>query len=283
MFKKLFAATLAACSLSPSAAFADPTASLAWVSALGADTPTCGALATPCRTFQYAHDNIVAAGGKIHVRDPGGYSPVVIGKAISIINAGVGVAAISKSSGVAVSVQAGSTDTVLLQGLTLDGGGTGNIGIDVASAGFFGAANCTIKGFSQGSGLRIAPGNNMKFSVSDSSISGGANGSVRIQASPNTVTGTLTRLEVVGSKNGSGVYVGSSAVVMASQLNASNNAANGVDVFGTLVLGRSMITGNDNGVNIGSGGTVYSYRNNQIDNNNVNVQGGALSTTFALR
>ncbi len=40
------------------------------VSGKGADTPACGGVGNPCRTFQYAHDNIVAAGGEIDTLDP---------------------------------------------------------------------------------------------------------------------------------------------------------------------------------------------------------------------
>lgn len=285
MFRKPIAAALAFFSLAPPPVFAAPAAAMAWVSVQGADSPTCGALKTPCRSFQYTHDNIVASNGEIRVRDPGGYGSLIIRKPISIINAGVGVAAISQTSGsaAAISVQAGPSDAVFLQGLTLEGAGTGSIGIDVASAGFFAAANCVIKGFSIVSGLRISPSNDMKFSVSDSFISGGVDGSVQIYGYPYKVEGTLTRLELVGSNTGPGIKVGETVVVVASQLNISNNQTNGVDVYGKLLIGRSMITGNDTGVTIRLGGSVYSYGNNEIDKNNYNVFGGALLAAYSLR
>jgi hypothetical protein len=77
--------------------------------------------------------------------------------------------------------------------------------------------------------------------------------------------------------------IGPSAVVVASQLDVSNNQTNGFDVYGTLVLGRSMITGNDGGVIIRAGGSVYSYRNNEINGNRSDVAGGAISSTYSLQ
>ena len=67
-----------------------------WVSGKGTDTAGCGPVGNPCRTLQYAHDN-TAAGGEINVLDAAGYGAVAIGKAISIINDGAGVAGVLAS------------------------------------------------------------------------------------------------------------------------------------------------------------------------------------------
>src|SRR5215467_883770 len=68
------------------------------VSALrGDDANNCG-VATPCRTFQRAHD---AANdqGEITVLDPGGYGSLTITKSISIVNDGIGEASVLVSGG----------------------------------------------------------------------------------------------------------------------------------------------------------------------------------------
>src|SRR5579883_1892953 len=73
-------------------------ANRAWVSGHGTDAAGCGAPANPCRTFQYVHDNVIAAGGEIDVLDPAGYGAIAIAKAISIVNDGVGTAGVQQSS-----------------------------------------------------------------------------------------------------------------------------------------------------------------------------------------
>jgi hypothetical protein len=50
------------------------------------------------------------------VLDPPGYGTVTITKAISIVNDGVGVAAIGTSSGNAITINAGANDSVHLRG-----------------------------------------------------------------------------------------------------------------------------------------------------------------------
>ena len=69
-----------------------------FVSGLGSDTnaPNCTRPA-PCRTFQVAHDNPLAA-GEITVLDAGSYGAVTINRAISIVNDGVGEAGALVSS-----------------------------------------------------------------------------------------------------------------------------------------------------------------------------------------
>ena len=62
-----------------------------WVSNAGADSVICGAIASPCATFQQAHDN-VDAGGEIGVLNPGEYQSVMVTKSVFITNDGVGEA-----------------------------------------------------------------------------------------------------------------------------------------------------------------------------------------------
>src|SRR5471032_915995 len=81
----------------------------AWVSGHGVDQVGCGAPTAPCRSLQYAHDNIVAPGGEIDILDPAGYGAVTITKAISIVNDGVGTAGVQASQGEAINIQAGPT------------------------------------------------------------------------------------------------------------------------------------------------------------------------------
>src|SRR5476651_1134614 len=75
----------------------------AWVSGHGTDAAGCGAPVNPCRSLQYVHDHIIAAGGEIDVLDPAGYGAIAITKAVSIVNDGVGTAGVQATSGNAIS------------------------------------------------------------------------------------------------------------------------------------------------------------------------------------
>jgi hypothetical protein len=88
---------------------------------MGTDSGAC-TRAAPCRTFALALTQ-TAAGGEIDVLDPAGYGAVTINKSISIVNDGVGVAAIGASSGNAITITAGASDSVHLRGLTIEGKG----------------------------------------------------------------------------------------------------------------------------------------------------------------
>src|SRR5579872_5760289 len=108
----------------------------AWVSGHGNDAAGCGSPANPCRSLQYVHDFIIAAGGEIDVLDPAGYGAVTITKALSIVNDGVGTAGIQASSGAtAITINASSSDNVTLRGLSIDGLGSGGNGVALGSGG----------------------------------------------------------------------------------------------------------------------------------------------------
>src|ERR1700686_2753361 len=111
-----FAATLSA---------APAQAQRLFVAATGSDSNPCTFVA-PCRTFQQAFGT-APAGGEIDVLDPAGYGALTINKAISIQAHGFG--GITATSGLAITIAAGSTDAITLNGLLIDGAGTGLTGI----------------------------------------------------------------------------------------------------------------------------------------------------------
>src|SRR5450432_1716020 len=91
-----------------------------WVSGHGVDQAGCGAPVSPCRSLQFAHD-AAAAGGEIDILDPAGYGAINITKAISIVNDGVGTAGVQASGGAAITISAGTSDSIYLRGLNVDG------------------------------------------------------------------------------------------------------------------------------------------------------------------
>src|SRR5690349_19530480 len=105
-----------------------------FVTPLGKDSLTCGALLTPCKTFAGAVA-VVAPGGTVVVLTSGEYGPVTITKALTI--QAEGVTALVQSGATPVTVNAGPDDVVTLRGLILTSpttGGRGAQGILVNSA-----------------------------------------------------------------------------------------------------------------------------------------------------
>jgi hypothetical protein len=253
----------------------------AWVSATGVDNSSCGAEASPCRTFQWAHGNIVKVGGTIYVRDPANYGPLVISNAISIINDGVGSATIWAPSGDAIDVRAPS-GVVLIKGLILDGIGTGTNGINFSAGSNLTIANCTIKGFT-GTGILVAPNSSaqhVNFSISDTIVSGNGKDGIGIDGlyfAGTYLSGTITRVEASGN-GGSGVNFSSGNLfataqnVIATDVNASNNGVGFTIAFaGYLALHRTVVTGNGTGVNSVDGNVPAFFQDNLIVGNTTNL------------
>src|SRR2546426_161581 len=109
------------------ASLAHAQATRTWVSGVGDDANPCSRTA-PCKTFAGAISKTAAA-GEINVLDPGGFGAVTITKSITIrsdhIEAGV---LVSGTNGIIVNVPA-ATDRVLLEGLDIEGLGTGLNGV----------------------------------------------------------------------------------------------------------------------------------------------------------
>src|SRR6516162_569662 len=82
-----------------------------FVSTTGSDGNGC-TFASPCRSFQHAHDT-TGAGGEIDVLDPAGYGAVTITKAISIQGHGFSGITVA-SGGTGITINAGPNDSVTL-------------------------------------------------------------------------------------------------------------------------------------------------------------------------
>src|ERR1019366_9298556 len=119
-----------------------------FVSAHGLDTNAC-TLAAPCRTLAQAL-TLTNASGEIDVLDPAGYGALTITKAISIVNDGVGTAGvIVPSAGTGIIINAGTSDAVSLRGLSVEGGGVGQTGIQFNSGASLTVENCVIRHVTQ--------------------------------------------------------------------------------------------------------------------------------------
>jgi hypothetical protein len=254
----------------------------AWVSGHGNDMPSCGSPGSPCRSLQYVHDNIVASGGEIDILDAAGYGAVTISKALSIVNDGVGTAGVQQPTPnqTAITITAGSSDSVTLRGLNIDGLGAGGNGIAMSSGGSLTIVNCVVRRFAV-TGVSISPssGSTTVFIsntiVSDNNLSG--YGIRIVPTGTGAVTSVFRRTTI--ANNGAGLdvtNVGASASATIIDSVAANNAGAGFSVAGTgaiMRIGRSVATGNTFGVTSSFSGSASSYDDNKIDGNTTNVSG----------
>jgi hypothetical protein len=139
-----------------------------FVSGHGLDTNAC-TLTAPCRTFAAAYA-ATSAGGEIDVLDPAGYGAVTITGPISIVNDGVGTASVLvPSGGIGITVSAGPTDTVSLRGLTIEGAGSGLVGIKLNTGKSLTIEGCVIRHV-LGDGIDFFPNATSALGVSNTTV-----------------------------------------------------------------------------------------------------------------
>jgi hypothetical protein len=148
--------------------------------ASGNDANDCSR-ATPCRTFQGAHDKTNDQ-GEITVLDPGGYGAVEITKSVSIMNDGVGEVSILVSGGsTGAVIRAGSAGYVNLRGITIQGiGFGGGTGLEVFSAFSLNLQNCVIRNHTR-NGINILPSSDANIAISDTLVSDNGGSGIAIQ------------------------------------------------------------------------------------------------------
>src|SRR5436305_14662745 len=177
-----------------------------WVSSTGSDANACTRSATGA-TFAGALAK-TSAGGEIDVADAGDYGPVTISQAVSIEAVGV-LATIQVTSGNAITISAGLSDTVVLRGLTLDGQGTAADGINFSAGGALYVEDSRIHRFT--TGIDFLPTGNVasKLFVTDTIVRNNGSGStgcgVLIQAGSQafsiaSIDGLRTENNVCGVK-----------------------------------------------------------------------------------
>jgi hypothetical protein len=292
-----------------------------FVSATGSDGNPC-TFASPCRSFQHAHD-VAPAHGEIDVLDPAGYGAVTITKAISI--QGHGFSGITVASGAnGITINAGSSDAVTLNGLIIDGAHAGFNGIVFNSGGGLTVNDCVIQNFvsgvgNNGNGIFMQPASgSIKFAITNTILTNNAfygffyfpqGGSTatsfgvfdRVTATNNGITGILcstfsaggaTKISITNSTSsnngGSGIVLITGSTAMTGSIDnaaTNNNAVYGILVEGvaTVTLSRSIVTANGNdGVRDATVHTFYTFGNNQVALNNPDGITSLNSATYSL-
>ena len=256
------AAALLALATLPAAA----TVTKTWVSSTGTDSGTCQ-LVAPCKTFQFAHDQ-TSPGGEIDVKDTGSYGGLTITKAISIVSGDGALAAVGATQGgTAITVNAGSGNTVTLQGLVIDGHGLGQYGVRFLSGAGLTVENCKIRNFTY-AGVSIE-GYVTYFNITDTEISGNSGYGIRINTAIKT-NGSISRVN--GHNNDTGIFVGDSNTSVINSTITGNNYGIYSYSDGNVLLGQSTVSENatDGVVNIS---IVNSYGDNYINANGTDIVG----------
>ena len=274
-----------------------------WVSGVGDDANPCSRTA-PCKTFAGAISK-TAAGGEIDCIDSGGFGAVTITRSITIDCGGTfGSILAALTNGININ---GTGITVTLRNLSINGVGSGLIGINFISGNSLIVTNVNIMNFNSGSaiGLLFAPNTaNAFLSVNNSVITSngiapstgggivvqpavGGNAVVVISDSrlevnsdavkANSTSGFITmtvRETTLANNRGSGINAtaGNTINLMVDRDTISNNLQAGVVSSGGASLVRisgSTITGNAAGVSSVAGGILRSYKTNSINGNAV--------------
>jgi hypothetical protein len=232
-------ATTLACSL-----FTAPAHSAArdrvFVASYGSDSNPC-TFGSPCKTFQQAV-NVVPAGGEVTAIDSAGFGPISITKAVTITSPdGVEAGIVPTSGGNAITINAGSSDAVVLRGLTLNGSGVGLKGIEFDAGKSLIVKNSHIQQFTD-TGIYFAPSTQSSLFVSDTLVAD--NGFDGIAVFPTSagvsVTADFNHVEAINNaNNGIGINSTSGTNFIDATASESVAAGNANVGFNALAAGDS--------------------------------------------
>jgi hypothetical protein len=279
-----------------------------FVSPSGSDGNPC-TLALPCRNLQAALFQ-TNPGGEISILGTAGYSggaTFTIDRAISIVNPGAFEAGISPpSGGIGIVINAGPNDAVSLRGLTIEGGGAAQTGIQFNTGKSLTVQDCIIRHVTS-DGIDFVPNATGNLLVSNTLVADNADVGIFVNPTGSgTVTAIFNRVEV-SNNSGEGIYLwGANSTgtikatvaesVVAHNANAgffvdtgsgfaattltvfhsvSANNVDGIAATGTgatLRLAQTEVTGNSTaGWIANAGGVIASYGDNYIDGNGTNT------------
>jgi hypothetical protein len=239
-----------------------------FVSSHGVDSNPCS-VDLPCRTWQQAF-NIAPANSEIYVLDTASYGPLTITHGITIQANGIGAIFQQAScpTCAAITIAVTTSDPVTLNGVLLDGGGTGQYGIYITSGRSVQILNSVVRHFQVaiydhtttiGSNLLI-----QDTIASDNQATG--IGLIPIGGSANA---TLSR--ITANNNQFGVVINNNDTTIANSVLSNNSNTGLYSEGGVTWLAKTVISGNGTGVFVG--GTVKSYGDNYVNDNTTPVNG----------
>lgn len=234
-----------------SVAPASAQATRTWVSGVGDDANPCSRTA-PCKTLAGAISK-TAGGGEINILDPGGIGGVTITKSITIrstFEAGVLVSGTN-----AIIVNAGVNDNIILEGLDIEGLGTGLNGINFLAGKSVTVVRCWINAFrgAGGNGISFTSStNNARLIVRDTIITNNTNGINVANAAGITLNAAVTDSMIDGNTTNALTSNGATSAIVI----ARDTIANSPTAFNRLNGGQIISFGPSSVA--GGGGTVSS-------------------------
>jgi len=273
-------ATMLACGLF--AAPAQAQRDRVFVASYGSDSNPC-TFGSPCKTFQHAHDAVVAD-GEITAIDSAGFGPLTITKGITITSPnGVEAGIAAAPGGNAITINANDNDQIFLQGLTLQGSLTANYGISFGNGAALYINNVVIEKFTQ-DGIYFAPQHFGSLLISNTQSLRNTGNGINIQ-SPGTVIANFDHF----TSNGNGELainiridnpVPPRSGVSINDSTLANNAAGGIacpedstEIYAFDVVIRNSTIANNGGPGVAMFYCATSVGSSTISNNSPNWTG----------
>ena len=246
-----------------------------WVSGVGDDaSPTCSRTA-PCKTFASAITK-TAALGEINCLDNGGFDTVTITKQITIDCTGViGGILNAGATGVLVNIAGGA---VTLRGLTINGGGTGTVGVRINAASKVNLENVEIFGNAQQGVLDARGGAGSVLVIQNSIIRNNALAGIGAAAATGAGNGLVIE-NVISKQNQYGIAIANANAAIITGSSFSNNVTAGIeaDAGAQIHIVGSTMTFNGTGAQISGSATLA---NNSVVYNTTGFGGGGTITSF---
>ena len=211
-----------------------------WVSGVGDDANPCSRTA-PCKTFAGAYSKTATA-GEINAIDPGGFGSLTITHSITIranpVEAGILVA-----SGDGITINAGPTDNVVLQGLDFEGSNLGNNGITIAGGGNVTIDHCDIRDF-LGNGVNLVGMTNTRAVITASRILN-SGGGINVQGAGGAINVAFVYDSVIDNNANFDVQAGTGATIAIRNdlLTGSNVAISTLNNGNVLSFGGNVLRG----------------------------------------
>ncbi|MEO8433474.1 MAG: right-handed parallel beta-helix repeat-containing protein [Pyrinomonadaceae bacterium] len=274
------------------ASLAQAQASRTWVSGVGDDANPCSRTA-PCKTWAGAISK-TAPCGEIDALDPGGFGAVTITKSITLDGTGTFASILaSLTTGIIINANT-STDVVTIRGISINGFCNGIQGINIIGAKTVNIEDCVIFRFA-GNGITSTDASGgLRLNIRETVIRDNGGDGINVVASAASRANVMLD-HVRFSGNANGLHARSGTVVSATDSVFSNNTAVGVFAdntvaasFAVIRVQRSQMTGNNVGVQAGSGAgvadSVVEISQNIITSqtsNGVLVSAGGTVSTFS--
>jgi hypothetical protein len=195
-----------------------------FVASVGVNGNPCS-ITQPCRSIGAAIVQ-TSPGGEVIVLDSAGYGPFAVDRAISVIAPPGIYAGITVTNGNGITVSTGSSDVVVLRGLSINGQG-GAQGVSIVSAKQVHIEDCTISNMGQ-EGIFIEGGNYVR--IAGTTLRSNVGSGVRVSsANSNSLTLAIEYTRAVGNGFAGFLLRGGSQVTL-HNVQAIDNVAYGVQV-----------------------------------------------------